>query len=247
MNSKRFGFFVAAVATIALLGLIEAQFHVWRRLAGTQALGQRELATLFLGQYLAQHHSGNKAIVLSNPFSQMPGQPRDVYQFEKAGLRGLRRGLGRNVAIAAVVFPELRPECRQNLASVYIDPSTTTPLSYLVAPSALDSAVQSHPEARIVVSLIGLPVNLRQTRTWTTATNISFALLLPDLRMVGGQDAVLQAFRNRHITAMVLNKPGAPPDDQPLGRDLKMEFDQRFLLVTSENIAALIQLFPRLF
>jgi hypothetical protein len=114
------------------------------------------------------------------------------------------------------VFPELRPECRQNLSSVYIDPATTTPLSYLVAPGALDAAVKEHPGARIIVSLIGVPVNLRQTRTWTTASGKSLALLLPDLRMVGNQADIRQALQSGQIAAMVLNKPGAPgrrPED----------------------------------
>ena len=240
-------FLLVLIVTIALLGLVEAQFHIGRRLTGTHALGQRELATQFLGQHLAQHFPGYQVVVWSNPFSRASGQPREVYQFEKAGLRGLHRGLGTAVTIEAVVFPELRPECRQNLSSVYIDPATTTPLSYLVAPGALDAMVNEHPGARIIVSLIGLPVNLRQTRTWTTASGKSFALLLPDLRMVGNQADIRQALQSGQIAAVVLNKPGAPPEDLPLGRDLKMEFDQRFLLVTAENADSVLKAFPRLF
>ena len=235
------------VVSIALLGLVEAQFHLGRRLTGTPALGQRELATLFLGQHLARRFPGQMAVVWSNPFSRASGQPREVYQFEKAGLRGLRRGLDTAVKIEAVVFPELRPECRQDLSSVYIDPATTTPLSYLVAPDALDAAVKEHPGARIIVSLIGVPVNLRQTRTWTTASGKSLALLLPDLRMVGNQADIRLALQSGQIAAMVLNKPGAPPDDRPLGGDRKMEFDQRFLLISAENVDAVLKAFPRLF
>jgi hypothetical protein len=243
----RRSYFVAAAVAIALLGLVEAQFHVWGRLTGTRVLGQRELATQVLGEYLAQHCAGSKAIVLSNPFSQTSGQPSEIYQFEKAGLRGLRRGLGRSVNIEAVVFPELRPECRQAPSSVYIDPSTTTPLSYLVAPGALDSLVQRHPQSRLIVSLIGLPLNVLESRTWTRDSGKSFALLLPDLRMVGRQDDIRQAVMRRQLIALVLNKPGAPSEDRPVGRDLKTEFDQRFLLVTSENVESLLRVYPRLF
>ena len=232
------------ILTVVILGLLEAQFHI---LPGSQVLNQRELATRILGQYLAEKYSGKKAIVFSNPFSQKPGQSREVYQFEKAGLRGLRRGLEPAVSIEAVVFPEIRPEFLSNPSAVYIDPATTTPLSYVTTETAWDALIQQHPGADLIVSLIGLPVNLRRTETWRRESGKKFALLLPDLRLVGDSAAIRQAIETGKIAALVLNKPGAPPEDQPLGRDLKMEFDQRFLLVTAETVGRQLKLFPKLF
>jgi hypothetical protein len=241
----RFGLALVLVATA--LGLTEAQFHWWRKLTGEQALDQRALAMQRLGRYLAEHYAGKKAIVLSNPFSQKPGQPSEVYQFEKAGLHGLRRGMGKAVTLQAVVYPALKPDVEQNPASVSIDPTTTTPLSYLITDTALDVLVQAHPDAEIIVSLIGLPVNLRQTKTWKDDSRRTFALLLPDLRMIGNREAISAAIRNGKIAAFVLNKPGAPPEEQPLGRDLEMEFDQRFLLVTRETLERYLKAYPHLF
>lgn len=235
------------VLMAAIIGLLEAQFHFWRGWMGGQALGQRGLATQVLGQYLAEHYRGKKAMVFSNPFAQKPGQSREVYQFEKAGLRGLRRGLGTAVPIEAVVFPEIRPEFQRNPKAVYIDPATTTPLSFVIAENAWDESVKLHPGAEILISLIGLPVNLRQTETWKRENGPKIALLLPDLRMVGNQTAIRQAVLTGKIAAMILNKPGAPPEDQPLGRDLKMEFDQRFLLLTAETVDQYLRAYPRLF
>jgi hypothetical protein len=90
-------------------------------------------------------------------------------------------------------------------------------------------------------------VNVRETEAWKSASGRRFALLLPDLRMVGNQAAILQAVQSRKIAAFVLNKPGAPPEDQPLGRDLRMEFDQRFLLINPETVDRYLEAFPRLF
>lgn len=226
---------------------MEAQFHIFRGLFGGRPLGQRELATQFLGQYLASQYPGKRAIVFSNPFSNRPGQPPAIYQYEKAGLRGLRRGLGSAVKIEQVVFPDLKPGALENPRAVEIDRGTTTPLSYLVADDALDRLAHQHPGAELLVSLIGLPVNIRQTETWKPGNARKFALLLPDLRMVGNQAAIRQAVKSGKLAAMVLNKPGAPPEDQPLGRDAKMEFDQRFLLVTPETVDGYLQAYPRLF
>lgn len=229
------------------LGLVEAQFRVFRRWFGDLPVGQRELAMQYLGRHLAAQYLGRHAIVLSNPFAAKSGQPREIYEFEKAGLRGLRRGLGTAVKLEAVVHPELKPEFFTNRRAVAIDRSSTTPLSYVVADDALDKAIRQHTNAQLVVSLIGLPVNVRQTEAWKSASGPRFALLLPDLRMIGNQAAIREAVRSGKIAAMVLNKPGAPPETQPLGRDLKMEFDARFLLVTSETVDRYLQAYPHLF
>jgi hypothetical protein len=183
-------FLSVLILTAAIVGLLEAQFHILR---GPRVLDQRELATRVLGNYLAEKYHGQKAMVFSNPFSRKPGQPRVVYQFEKAGLRGLRRGLEPSVSIEAVVFPEIRPEFLRNPSAVYIDPTTTTPLSYVTTETAWDALIQQHPGADLVVSLIGLPANLRRTETWRRESGKKFALLLPDLRMVGDSAAIRQA------------------------------------------------------
>jgi hypothetical protein len=229
----------------AILGLVEARFHLFRELSGSPSLGYREIATQFLGEYLAVHYSGKRAVVLANPFSTQPGQAREVYQFEKAGLRGLRRGLGSSVAIEQVAYPEIRPAFFKDRRTVPIDPASTTPLSYIVAEDALDKIARQHPQAEILVSLIGLPANVLQTETWKTGRG--FALLLPDLRMLGDQSSIRAAFQSGKIAAIVLNRPGAPPDDRPPGSDSKMEFALRFLLVTPENVDQCLKAYPRLF
>ena len=248
MNRASIRRWIAGLAFVAIvLGLVEAQFHLFRKLCGVGPLTQRELAMEYLGRYLASQYPGKKVVVLANPFSQKSGQPREIYQYEKAGLRGLQRGLGKSVVIETVAFAELKPGFVKYPRSVFIDLRTTTPLSYVVTDGALDKIAAAHPQAELLVSLIGLPLNVRQTETWKSANPKKFALLLPDLRMVGDAGAVREAILSGKIAAFVLNKPGAPADDQPMGEDSKMEFDRRFLLVNRDTIDRLLQLYPRLF
>lgn len=231
----------------ALVGLLDAHFHFARMLRRDPALETRELATHFLAQHLATHHAGKKALVLSNPFAQRKGRPKEVYRFEEAGLRGLRRGFGDKTRLLAVVYPEIAAEHRDRPSGAWIPPETTTPLSYLMASDALDSAVARHPEADLIVSLIGLPLNVTQTKAWQAPGPPHFALLLPDLRVVGDKTAIRLAFKSQKLVAIVLNKPLAPPEDRPLGRDLQAEFDQRFLLVTPENVDECLKLYAKAF
>ncbi len=239
---------VTGLVFVAILfGLLETQFHILRKLRSSGPLTQRELATEYLGRYLASQYPGKKAVVLANPFSQKSGQPRDVYAFEKAGLQGLRRGFGKAVVIDSVAFPELKAGFVEDRRSVFIDPDTTTPLSYVVTDEALDKIASAHPEAELLVSLIGLPVKVRQTETWKSAGPRRFALLLPDLRMVGDEGAVREAILSGKIAAIIMNKPGRPAETQPMGKNSQMEFDRRFLLVNAETIDPILHVYPRLF
>ena len=65
--------------------------------------------------------SGQEVLVYPT-FTQRKGQRKEIYQFEEAGLRGLRRGLGQRLVVEAVVFPELRPEVYQNPGSPTLIP-----------------------------------------------------------------------------------------------------------------------------
>jgi hypothetical protein len=244
----------SALQLACILGLVllllasnESQYHFFGGLTGSRPASHRELATMFLGQYLATQYSGKKVIVLSNPFSVRPGQPVGVYQFEKAGLRGLRRGLGTRTEIEQVVFPELKPGLLEHPHAATIDPHTTTPLSYMVTDQAVDRIARQYPKADVVVSLIGLPANIRETQAWKQNSGRVFALLLPDLRMIGDQTAVRQSILSGKLAAIILNKPGAPPEDQSLGRNATVEFEQRFLLITPGNVDHYLQIYPQLF
>src|SRR5688572_20348545 len=98
-------------------------------------LSDRELATTVLAQESAKAVRPKKVLVISNPFSQQPGSPEQVYDFEKAGIAGLQEGFGKDVKID-IVFPQLKPEVLKDPRSVQVDPQTTTPLSFLVGEQA---------------------------------------------------------------------------------------------------------------
>lgn len=210
------------------------------------ALSHRQAATHALAEHLAKHYPGARALVVSNPFTQKKGQPRQVYEFEEAGINGLREGFGKAISFQ-VVFPELRPEFLNNPRAVYVDPKTTTPLSFLVEEGAFEKLAEQHSDCDLMVSLIGLPANLTRRPSWRSANGPKYALLLPDWRTVGDKQAVLNAVKSDKIVAAILNKPGAPPDSESASQDHRAEFARRFLLVTKESIDRLLQTYPQIF
>lgn len=234
------------VLAAAIVGLLDARFHFAELLTRGKVVAQRELATEVLGRYLARRYPRELVVVLSNPFTQKSGKPREVYRYEAAGLRGLQRGLALKEP-PRIFYPEIKQSYLENPASVYVDPGTTTPLSYLVADDTLDRLAKTHPDAGLIISLIGFPAGGVQSAVWKSMEHPRFAFLLPDLKLIGNRAAVVEAVKSRKIAALILNRPGAPPEDRPLSSDPAKEFDRRFLLVTPETIDQCAHDYPQLF
>ena len=116
-----------------------------------------------------------------------------------------------------------------------------------MANDAFDVLAQENSGSELIVSLIGLPVNVTRSGIWQNPEKPRFALLLPDWRFVGEADAIRNAIKSGKIVAAVINKPDAPGETVPLHGDYKTEFDKRYLLVTEESIDRLLQVNPRLF
>ena len=123
----------------------------------------------------------------------------------------------------------------------------TTPISFMTAPGAWDVLAAKHASARVLVSLVGVPADLAETRAWTDPAGPQWVFYLPDLRLLGAREAVRAAFREKRLLAIVLARPGAPPESEPLGRDRAAEVEKRYLLVTAENLEERIAAWPRLF
>ena len=207
------------------------------------ALTARALAMRRLGEHLAQKFPGQRALLISNPFTENANTASDIVATEKAGIDGFKKGMGDKLVLEAVAFPELKPEARTNPRAVFIDGETTTPLSFLVSADAFDKLAGQHPQAGLFVSLIGLPANVKELRCWQDEKP-KFALLLPDLRFVGNAAAVKQSLQKGKIATMVLQKPGAPSLHRGVSQT---DFDQLFILVTAENIERTMIDYPQLF
>jgi len=216
------------------------------RAARGAAEDRRTLALRILGQHLAAHFAGGRVLVIGNPFVKQPGQSAGVYAFEEAAVRGLKRGAGKALEIEGPAFPELDPRAAANPGAVPLPPDLKTPLSLMTKRGAWDQLQQEHPEDTLWVSLIGLPAGITGMKVWRTE-GLRFALLFPDLRVLGDSGTVRAAFQSGKLAAVVLNRPGAPPQSAPRERDAQAEFDLRYLLVTPDNFEEVRQTYPGLF
>lgn len=181
-----------------------------------------------LGARIAKLRPQCKVLVLSNPFAKETGYLSEKSRYERAGLRGLSKGLGRSSPVE-VVFPEVRPEYFTDPQSVIIPPDSRTPLSFLMQPGSVDRLAEAHPECSVIVSLIGLPAGVHSLKIWDEKDPRCFALLLPDLRLVGTPADVVAAFqRGKLLTAVVEDSQSSNP-----------------LIVTKDNVAEVLERQPQ--
>jgi hypothetical protein len=192
------------------------------------ALAGRQHAMEVLGASIAKLRPGCKVLVLSNPFTKQSGYLDQKAQFERAGLRGLHKGLGSGVSVT-VVFQEITPEYFSNPQSVIIPPDSRTPLSFLVRPAAVDQVADLHPGCSVIVSLIGLPAGVDQGKIWNQDDPRCFALLLPDVRLLGSPEMAAEAFQRGKILAVVAEDETRPGDP---------------LIMTRENVSDVLQRQP---
>jgi hypothetical protein len=192
------------------------------------ALSAREHLLQTLGAEIAKLRPQARVLLLSNPFAEKAGAFNEKTQFERAGIRGLRKGLGKGSSVT-VVFPEIRPEYLTNPESISIPSDSRTPLSFVIQPASIDRLADAHPECNVIVSLIGLPVGVQELNIWSEKDPRAFALLMPDLRVVGPPNETLAAFQRGKLLAAVFEDPASA---QPL-------------IVTRTNIATILAERPR--
>ena len=213
---------------LAFLGLVILAFFFWPTSPKSAALSVREHLLAVLGAEIAKVRPQAKVLLLSNPFAEKAGTFNEKTQFERAGIRGLRKGLGKGSTVT-VVFPEVRPEYLSNPGSIPIPPDSKTPLSFLIQPASIDRLAEANPECTVIVSLIGLPVGVNELKLWSEIDSRSFALLMPDLRVVGTPNDTLAAFHRGKLLAAVYENPAT---GEPL-------------IVNQTNIARILAESPR--
>lgn len=115
--------------------------------------------------------------------------------------------------------------------------------SYWLTASEFDRIINSHPDAGIVISLVGLPGDLENVVFWHGENP-------PKLVLFGGTLKYIdKALEQKIVLAAVTFIPGisfeaakAPPSN-----DLEKAFSEHFLLVTPDNVKDVRKYYPVLF
>jgi hypothetical protein len=213
-----------------------------------QALARREMVLAQLTEAAVRSVPKAGVLVIGNPFAHREGADPELLAVEEASVRGVERGIGDSGArFLGGIQPSLRDEALRDPTLVPIPPGATTPLSFLTEQGAWDRIRAAKPEANLWISLVGVPADLAETRAWLDADGPRLALFLPDLRLLGGREGVRLALESGRLVALVLGRPGAPPESEPMLANHREEFERRYLLVTRDTWASVVKAWPQLF
>jgi hypothetical protein len=200
------------------------------------AVSERSYATQLLAEYAKSAARPKGVLVIGNPFVDRPNRPAEAAVFEKAGIAGLRAGFA-GIPIKTA-HPKIKASVLADPASVQIDPNSPTPLSFVIESSAFEELITANPDCDLVVSLIGLPVNLAAMDAWTRTGPPKFALLLPDWRMIGDPTAIEKAFSSGKLVDVVIARPEIPSNADP---------KSRYEIVNATNVVEAIRRWPATF
>lgn len=193
-----------------------------------QNLDSKQDGLRMLAELISKEQPGKHVLVVSNPFVLRPDASDRIKDHDTAGFAGLQSGFPEGTQLEKV-YPEISAAYLQNPNSVYIPPSSSTPLSFLVDASSIDSLAEDHPDHPIFVSLIGLPTGYNKLKVWKKDHPAKFAFLRPDFRILGGRKQVIDQFESGKILAALI-------DDKATGSPL---------VVTKSNIEDVLQNQPK--
>lgn len=167
-----------------------------------EVTGPRARAMQALADALPAPYNGGKALVVLNPLGK--GQD-EVAALESATLAALDIALKGKVALITDT-PALKSGAAENPSRFAIPPDSTAPISFLMEPDAFTRLAAKHPNATLIISLVGYPAGgLAQAHP-------PALLLFPDLRAFGNKTAMETGFRDGHLLALV--QPGSAEGPQ---------------------------------
>jgi hypothetical protein len=108
-------------------------------------------------------------------------------------------------------------------------------LRKLMSVFEFDNLLSKHKDCDLIISLIGLPDDMKDLEIWSRRPPPVVALLNGDIKYIA------KAIRRKRIVAAIIYKPNlkinreAPPDDS-----LKT-FNERFIMITPDNIDEVIK------
>ncbi len=174
-----------------------------------------------LGQELAKKFPNAQALVI------VSDKDYEKNKFVSNLVEGLNAGIAGKLKIEAVDTPDLpkseNPEMQMQM-----------PMEMMFKAEHFDALVEKYPSCNLIISLMGLPMDFQAITLWTKEEGRpNVALLDGDVEML--KDAISDGL----ISFLVAYKPGVKFTEKPAPKDPKAAFDERYQLVTPENIESI--------
>lgn len=180
---------------------------------------------VILGQYLAKNCPG-KVLVLAEPDYKTSTYTKMLVDGLKEGL-----GAGADVVVDTVTIPGQKaanPEMPEMM-----------PLMDTMTAKDFDAAVDSHPDCKVIVSMIGLPRDMARMKLWKQKD-------APKVALFSAYGNLKALIARGMVVAVTMAKPKADYESSYPG-DAQEAFDMRYVLVTTQNIESVLGKYKNLF
>lgn len=175
-------------------------------------------STEILGKYLAKKYPDTQALLIVDGTG-------NTNRHQAVMIQSLEKGFNNRITIAATVYPP-------NLSPTSNTSSTSTGIGGISA-ADFDDLIRKNSKCQLVISLIGLPVNIQDMTVWEMEDYARPKIAAMDFDPLRLWNAVHSGM----IVAAVLEHPDSTYDNSITPpNDLQEIFDRRYLLITLENI-----------
>ena len=185
-----------------------------------------------LGKYLKEKFAGEKVLVIAD---------RDFEKNKRTQrlVDSIKAGLGADVVVDTIAIenkgaaPQGGPGGEEFMM----------PLEEIMTAKDFDATVEKHPDCKIIVTMVGLPRDAAKMKLWKMSSSSRPKVALLD----GGIQALKNVIASSYIVAAVSYKPGIKYTEDPAPSDVQKAFDERYILITPENINDTAEKYKALF
>lgn len=117
------------------------------------------------------------------------------------------------------------------------------PMNEMLKAKDYNDVINKHPDCNLVVSFIGLPMDVEQLNIWDMAADKR-----PKLGLINcAYHNLKNAIKSDVVVAVVGINPTAKFDEQPAPKDPKAAFDRRYIMITPENVVQMADTYKNMF
>lgn len=185
-------------------------------------------SAVILGKYLADKFADAKVLVIAGVnYEKNPRQ--------QLLLDSLKQGFGNKITDVVVE------------SFTFVPPSETAPEMLNgdmidVRPADIDTLIEKYPDRKLVVCFV-MPRNVEDMKIWGMDDSTRPKLALLNCEIYNMKAAIASGV----VPVAVANSPSAVFSEKRAPSDPQKAFDERFLLVTTENVAEISEKYPKLF
>jgi len=185
-----------------------------------------------VGKKVAETMPGAKVLVVTSGSGQRDNKIRQQQ------IDALKKGFGS--AITDVVYDNPKP----SNAPANMDPDMV-PEDFITAKD-VDRLFKSHKDRNLIVMLIGLPYDMENMEIWrrfkkTPKKTPKLALIASDVSLLGVY------IKGGLIVAASVHNPTYKYEEKMAPSDLEKAFNERYLLLTPNNVMQMAKKYPKLF